>query len=72
MLRECTAFLKENEKRWKFETDKSRLKKKQEDKSRRPTLSKMQKEDTLRKLKQQRISYTWKKHPGHERQHFSG
>ena len=69
MLGECTAFLKENEKTWKFESDKPRLKKKQEDKNRRPTLSKMQK-DTLRKLKQQRISDTWKKLPEHERRHF--
>ena len=30
----------------------------------------MQKEDTLRKLKQQRISDTWKKLPEHERRHF--
>ena len=37
MLRECTAFLKENEKSWKFESNKPQLKKKKEDKTRRLT-----------------------------------
>jgi hypothetical protein len=34
MLRECTAFLKEHEKKWKFDNDKPKLKKKKEYKNR--------------------------------------
>ena len=70
LLRECTNFLKQNEKNWKVEADRPRLKKKQEDKNRRLELAKMQKEDTLRRLKQQKIIATWKKLPEHERRQF--
>ena len=35
LLRECTSFLRENEKNWKFDTDRPKLKKKQEEKERK-------------------------------------
>ena len=49
LLRECPTILKQNKKTWKIETDRPRLKKKQEDKNRRLEIAKMQKEDTLRR-----------------------
>ena len=70
LLRECTSFLKENEKSWKFDRDMPKLKKKQEDKERKLTLARIQKEETLRKLKQKKITETWKKLPEHEKRNF--
>jgi hypothetical protein len=62
--------LKENEKNWKFETNKPKLKKKEEEKIKRLTLAKIQKEETLRKLKQKKISESWKMLPEHEKKKF--
>jgi hypothetical protein len=63
---ECTAFIKEDEKNWKFD-EKPKLKQKQENKNRRLALAKIQKEDTMINLRQQRISDTLKRLPEHER-----
>jgi hypothetical protein len=70
MLRECTSFLKQNEKTWKIDLEKPHLKKKQEDKQRRLELARIQKEETLMKVKQQKITSTWKLLPEHEKKKF--
>ena len=70
VLRACTSFLKENEKTWKIDLEKMKLKKKQEDKNRRLELARIQKEETLMKVKQQKITSTWKLLPEHKRRKF--
>ena len=67
---ECTAFIKENENKWKFDNDQSILKQKQENKNRTLALAKIQEEDTLKKLKQQSFSDTWDRLSEHERRKF--
>ena len=62
LLRECTSFIKQNEKNWKF-NEKPKVKQKQENKNRRLALAKIQKEDTMRNLRQQRIFETLKRLP---------
>ena len=69
-MRECTDFLKENEKSWKFiNNEKPKLKKKVEEKNRRIELARIQKEDTIKKIKQMKIQELWKKLPEKERIH---
>ena len=69
-LRECTSFLKEIKKTWKIDLEKPKLKKKQEDKQRRLELARIQKEKTLMKVKQQKVTSTWKLLPEHEKNKF--
>ena len=66
LLRECTSFLKQNETTRKIDLEKPHLKKKQEDKQRRLELAIIQKEETLMKVKQQKITSTWKLLQEHE------
>jgi hypothetical protein len=49
LLRECTSFLKQNEKTWMIDLEKPQLK-------RRLELARIQKEETLMKVKQQKIN----------------
>ena len=71
LLRECRNFLRENEKTWKFiENEKPKLKKKAEEKNKRLTLAKIQKEETMKRIKQTKISSAWKKLPEIEKKRF--
>ena len=54
LLRECTSFLRENEKNWKFDSEKPKLKKKLEERNRKLSLAKTQKEYTLKKIRQKK------------------
>ena len=56
LLRECTRFLRENEKKWQFLNNQMpKMKRKEEEKTRRLELAKIQKEETLKKVKQMKI-----------------
>ena len=52
LLRECTAFLKENESSWTMETGGPKLKQKVENKNKRLELARRQRADTLAIVKQ--------------------
>ena len=71
LLRECKEFLRDNEKTWHFlDNEKPKMKKKQEEKNRRLELSKIQKAETLKKIKEQKISENWKQLSSKEKKEF--
>ena len=59
LLRECTKFIKENEKTWILDPGAPKQKTKQENKKRKLELARIQKEETLTRLRQKKISETW-------------
>ena len=66
LLRECTRYLKENEKNWKLEGDKNS----KTAKNTRLKQAEVQKAATLARLTQKKITETWRKLPDHERRHL--
>ena len=66
MLRECTTFLKENEKVWKREGEETS----KMVKNTRLRPAQEQKHSTLTRTTQKKITKTWKKIPEHERRHL--
>ena len=62
LLRECTTFLKENEKGWKIEDQKNC----KEAKKTRLKRAEQQKKETLSTLQQKKITESWSRLPGHE------
>ena len=59
--------MKENEKSWITEAGGPKLKRKQENKNRKLELTRRQKDETLTRIKQEKINETWKLIPEHER-----
>ena len=68
LLRECRNYLRENENHWQFlNNEKPKMKKKQEEKNRRLELSRIQKKETLKKIKQKKIEECWNMLPEHKK-----
>ena len=70
LLRECTSFLRENEKKWLLDGDTAKQKTKAENKKRRLEIAKIQKEETLQRLRQKKIKETWNKLPECEKRNL--
>ena len=70
LLRECKDFLRENDKKWKLETELPMMKRKVEEKNKRLALVKVQKEETLRRLRQEKLNEKWKMIPEFEKKKF--
>ena len=62
LLRECTTFLKENEKSWKIEDQKNC----KEAKNIRLKRAEQQRKEKLSNLQQKKITESWSRLPGHE------
>ena len=70
LLRECSNFLRDNEKKWLIDGETTKQKTKAENKARRLELARIQKEETAQKLRQKRINETWNRLPECEKRHL--
>ena len=70
LLRECTNFIRENEKNWILGCETKKEKTKVENRKRKLELARIQKEETLMKLRQKKIEESWKMLPETERRNL--